>query len=485
MGLGELIEKINAGDVFLDKRENNPNSRSYREIGQSLGRRLAMYAYAYSIPLESVFVSVGGDCRIKTPDFKQEFIQGVVSTKVSILDFGYNRSTPSVEFGGREYGTQAVAVITASHQGPEVNGLKITIKEPAKTASEVKSLKEYKLRTFHAENALNDLYKDSLRHVAGSLKGISIAVDCMNGAASGLFCDILKEKGARVHDHRNFIDGRFPDAYHNEPDPTKYENLERLQEIVKSKDANLGVAFDGDADRLVVLEENGKIVPPEYLGLVFAKHLAMMRYSGPVVLEKKLMFVSNAITNMGLKPIYVETGRPNLINKVQETGAWLGYELSGHIFTNTWLDDGMKNALLLSSMIKRTGKSVSSLVDEACSGMPYNVGELRFDFDKDKARQVMGILGKDRIDGFRYDVGKDLTISDGQCTIYLRTSSNEDKVTAVPFGPDKEDVHAFMAKVLAKVPEDLTAFSRALSECYAKTMASKHSLFYVPNTMEG
>jgi phosphomannomutase len=198
-------------------------------------------------------------------------------------------------------------------------------------------------------------------------------------------------------------------------------------------------------------------------------------------MEKKLMFVKETVEKMGLNPKYVPTGRPYVIEGMKTENARIGYELSGHIFTSEWLDDGMKNILHLASIVQKTGKKVSELVDDACTAMPYNVGEVRFGFDNTKAMRAIRELGEphNRIKNFKYTVENDLTITDGECTLYLRTSSHSDNATAIPFGPTKQRVDPFMDRALENADSE---FRDALMKCYQETAQVRGKLFYSPQS---
>ncbi len=474
----EIKGKLEKDERFIDVRINNPTPEKFFTAGKDIGNYVRENLQRQNRSIDNVLVLVGGDSRILTPSFVDTLILGVNFFEIPVANVGYNRTTPSVEWAGREYGAYLTAVVTASHYGPEKNGVKITINPKAISGLQKDSQK----KPIHLENAVQDAYKESLRNASGDLHGISIAVDCMNGTSSGIFESIAVSKGARVYAIRDVPNGNFPDGNH-EPDPTQYENIATLRQVVKNSNVSFGVAFDGDGDRLVVLTEKGELIPPEYLGLVFAKSLCDNGgYTGSVILENKLMFIEDAIKNFGQSPVFVKTGRPYLIKGMEKENADFGYELSGHLFFRNWLDDAMKNALYLAQIVRESNKPISLLVDEACSGIPYNIGEVRFDFDKTRVtNEIEGLRNNSQYVVERYEDSRDdLLLTDGESSVYLRPSAHANIATVVPWGFSKNKLNTFLNSAFGNISKD---FADAFRDAYAKTAVSKASVFYQPRQL--
>ncbi|MBN2142641.1 hypothetical protein JW711_04895 [Candidatus Woesearchaeota archaeon] len=505
MGFYEsLVKKINNSDEYLiDKRTKNPSPQEYVALGAVLAKRLVMNAQG-----RPVTVSVGGDCRGSTPVLKDAFIQGLLTQDdVVVLDLGYNLSTPSTEHS-RHLGVDATVAITASHQEPDINGLKITVLDEyyRKPAEEIKSrfsqYQEKGKNRYRIKNAYYQEYLKSLEEATEeSLEGLLVCVDAMNGAASRVFSSITRGKGAKVDSIRDYADGDFPSCMKYAPDPSNPTNLKDICDLVKKHSTDvkngqkmIGFAFDGDADRIIAVTEEGKAVPPEYLGLVFAKYISdglagESKHKGrDIIMERKLLPVEQAVRDMRLAPVFKDTGRPNIIKAMKENAAPLGYELSGHIFTAEWIDDAMKDALLLTGIVKKSGKTLSALVDEACSTVEFNVGEVRFDYNKEKAKEIIqSLMPKQESEGPNTPnqdgltitpPGKgDLLISNGTYKLYFRTSSNEDKVSAVPFGGEEAGLRAFVERTLSNVEDK---FKKLVLENFDENLKLREELYYQP-----
>jgi phosphomannomutase/phosphoglucomutase len=234
--------------------------------------------------------------------------------------------------------------------------------------------------------------------------------------------------------------------------------------------ADIGVAFDGDGDRLVVLTEQGKIIDPILLGLVYAKQQALKHKSGAYVAEKKLFFIEDALKSMGLTPIFVDTGRPNIKAAINENQGLGGYELSGHIYDSKGYDDGLRNMLRLIETCSQRKMSISSLIDEAATDLPYYSPEIRFAYDKDLAKQVIESLQQQ----YGCEPSSDITIKQDNAAMYIRTSSHEPKVTVVISGKTKSDAEEMKENVLSQH----TSFLFACKEKYNELIAQRAQLFY-------
>ncbi len=480
----DLIQKMYSGERFLDKREKDPSPDHFYEVGKELANFLKENAIKSGGSIDDIVIAIGGDCRRSTPELIDRFVDGVIDAGISAIYLGYNRSTPSIEWAGERLGVDAVVAVTASHFGPDRNGLKITINGAHKKISTSPSRR-------HFEDEIENFYGKSLFDVAHNLYGVSIAVDSMYGASAKTFSDAATKAGTNISAIHNIPNGNFPTLVKNAPDPSDYKNLAELRTEVKNGKYDFGIALDGDADRLVVVEESGRIIPPEYLGLVFAKYISNNGYTSPVVVEKKLKFVKDALGNMGLQMIEVDTGRPYIMSGMDSAGAGLGYELSGHIFFRNaqvgndsldWNDDAMKTGLYLANIVKETGKKVSELVDEACNGLPFTVGEIRFHYSRQSTLDIIAGLN------LVYDSTspKEITISDGDNTLYLRPSANSDEVTAVVYGNNKGSTKTFLDDTLDRIAvknSEWKRFADKFNIAYEQKAEARELEFYQPKML--
>ncbi len=311
---------------------------------------------------------VGRDVRPSSPPFQGALISGLRSTGIDVIDIG-EVPTPVMYFAVEYLQTDGGMVISASHNPPEYNGVKLRRShshygsEPFDTAAlqEIAHIAEQ--GTFAAgqgsirQVSVADAYVDSIASLLRLPAGFQprVVVDGGNGVAGPLAVRVLQAVGALVEPLYIEPDGTFPNHH---PDPLKAENRADLIEAVQTHQAHLGIALDGDGDRLGVVDDTGSIIWADRYLIVLARYLLAQR-AGAVVFDVKCSTVLiDAIREAGGTPIMGQTGYPNMSSKMRETNAVLGGELSGHVmapYPGHYFDDGAFAGALLLYALSQVG----------------------------------------------------------------------------------------------------------------------------------
>ncbi len=297
-------------------------------IGQSLG--------SMSIERGAPTISVGRDGRLSGPELSQALRDGIVSTGCNAIDLGLVPS-PVSYFAGHALGTGSCISVTGSHNPPDYNGIKMVIAGEAIWGESIQAVKSRAesgdvLKGTGTHNTVD--VKDAYFHrVVGDAKlarPMKIAVDCGNGAAGELAPKIFRAMGCEVTELFCEIDGTFPNHH---PDPSKLENLEDLIRVVKETDVELGLAFDGDGDRLGVVTKSGEVIFPDRQMMLFAADVLSRNPGATIIYDvKSSRLLDKYIVDHGGVPLMWKTGHSLIKAKLKETGSPLAGEMSGHIF---------------------------------------------------------------------------------------------------------------------------------------------------------
>jgi len=314
---------------------------------------------------------VGCDGRTSSPQLKAALIEGVLSTGCHVIDIGLV-PTPLLNFALATLDTvDSGVIVTASHNPAEDNGFKIFYNQQVISGAEILSLKtamdariwksgEGELEQF---DILAQYTEALVKNIAPSSKQLRVVIDCANGAAGPMVQALFEALGCEVIPLYCDIDGTFPN---HPPDPSVPDNLIDLITIVKHEEADLGLAFDGDGDRLVAITAEGRIVWADELLMIFARDVIGRYPETDIVFDvKSTRRLSNLINNYGGHPVMWKTGHSNIRRKISETGAPLGGEFSGHLFFNDrWFgfDDGLYAAARLIEIIDQREQSLEEIV---------------------------------------------------------------------------------------------------------------------------
>ena len=318
-------------------------------------------------------VAVGRDNRPSGPDLAGGIRDGIVLAGGTAIDVG-EVPTPALSFATHTLQVDGGIQITGSHNPPEFNGFKMVLEHNAVFGDDIQYL--YRLITDDkllkkaggmptAHGALLTAYRDAIvKHNGPLARPVKVVVDCGNGVTSLIAIETLRELGAQVTPLFAESDGSFPNHH---PDPSVVENLHDLQTAVERQGAELGIAFDGDGDRIGAVDERGAVVPGDQLLILFGRDLVHRVGAGKVVIfdVKCSEVLPQMLKQAGLEPIMWKTGHSFIKQKMKEVGAPLAGEMSGHMFFGAdWygFDDALFGAARLLAYVAREGGPLSRLL---------------------------------------------------------------------------------------------------------------------------
>ena len=400
-------------------------------VGRAFGSRVRLDSNS-----RSPTVAVGYDNRSTSPALAKGLIAGIRSAGVDVLDIG-TVPTPVLYWSEVTLGADAGVQITGSHNPPEWNGIKMTHGGSSLYGDAIQDL----LRSIQASNFTSgsggyeritvlDHYVDDIAGRFNLERPMRVAVDCGNGTGSILAVRLLEAIGVEVTPLFCESDPTFPNHH---PDPTVDDNLIDLIRSVESGNHDLGVAFDGDADRIGAIDDQGRIIRGDILLLLFG--LDLLKKRGP---GQKLIFdvkcsqvLPELFEKAGGEPIMWQTGHSLIKNKMRETGALLAGELSGHIMiADDYLgfDDALYDACRLIEIISRSGRTLSEMV----SDFPEyrSTPEIRIDVTEDQKWTVVSealVYFKEKYDVISVD-GVRILFGDGWAL--LRASNTQPVIVA-------------------------------------------------------
>jgi phosphomannomutase/phosphoglucomutase len=340
-------------------------------------------------------VAVGQDNRPHSPALAQGLMDGLTSVGVDVISLG-TVPTPLALWAEKRLGTDGAIQVTGSHNPPEYNGIKMTMQGHSFFGSAIQGLLERIQEERFLEGAGTQVeekiipsYVDEVASGFQLARPVRVVLDCGNGAGSLVAVDLLKAIGADVLPLYCESDGTFPNHH---PDPTVDEYLVDMIELVKAEGAELGIAFDGDADRIGAVDENGTVVRGDILLLLFG--LDILEAQGPgqrLVFDVKCSQVLPEVFEAaGGEPVMWKTGHSHIKSRMKELEAPLGGELSGHIcFADRYIgiDDAPYGACRLVDLLARKDQPLSRLVAE----LPQYVStpEIRIEVDEEKKWDVV------------------------------------------------------------------------------------------------
>ncbi len=348
-------------------------------------------------------VCVVRDGRVSSQRLSRALLQGLKASGADVYNAGLG-PTPLGYFSAFRYDMQGVLVVTGSHNPPNHNGIKVMLGQQSFYGDALKALAarietNAMLKGTGRENPLslnNDYVRALFATVGGSLtaRPLKLAWDAGNGAAGGIV--ELIAQSLPVHQHGLLftrVDGHFPNHH---PDPSDPKNLIQLQEAVTGAECDIGLALDGDGDRLGVIDDKGRIVSPDHLLMLFADDVLKQNPGATLIADVK---TSDAwfkrVAQQGGQPLMWKTGHAHIKTKMRETGALFGGEASGHIFFADGYfgyDDGLYAALRTVAIVAASGQKLSALID----ALPplYSSPEIRIPCDDDVKFERIAALQK-------------------------------------------------------------------------------------------
>ena len=283
-------------------------------------------------------INIGRDGRLSSPDMFRWITEGITSTGCNVVDLGII-PTPLLYFSTHMLKYQNGVVITGSHNSSEYNGFKIVVDNKSLFGEEIQTIKKIiESLDFSEGNGKKEedkIIEAYIKELTSNIKlkrSVKVVIDCGNGATSVLAKECYEKLECEVIDLFSNLDGNFPNHH---PDPSKPENMKDLIEKVISTDAEIGIAFDGDGDRLGVVSAKGEIIYPDMQMILFSQQVLKRKQGSKIVYDVKCSkLLPESITKNGGVPIISKTGHSFIKNKIRQVSAALGGEMSGHIFFN-------------------------------------------------------------------------------------------------------------------------------------------------------
>ncbi len=355
-------------------------------VGRAYGTRLRR--------LGGQTVAVGYDGRLSSPTLAARLEAGLAASGIDVKRIGCG-PTPMLYFATHHLGTDGGLIITGSHNPPDYNGIKMVLQGKPFFGEDIRAIGRL-AATGDFESGAGTVvdapvlaaYVDRL--LAGFVPGrpLAVAWDPGNGAAAAVLPDLVARLPGRHVVINGTVDGRFP-AHH--PDPTVEENLEQLKATVRETGADLGIAFDGDSDRIGVVDGQTRVVWGDQLLLILAREVLAARPGATIIADVKTsQAFFDEITRLGGVPRMARTGHSLIKTLMAETGAPIAGEMSGHIFfahDYYGFDDALYAAVRLLSVLGNAASTLAEMRD----AMPalLNTPELRFDCPEERKFQVV------------------------------------------------------------------------------------------------
>ena len=362
-------------------------------------------------------VAIGRDGRESGPELSAALARGLRAAGINVIDVGM-AATPMVYFTTYALNTHSGVMVTGSHNPPEYNGLKMMLAGDTLAGDDIQALRK-RIETGHIVNGAgsyrtHDIREAYLSRIVGDIKvarKIKIAVDCGNGVAGAFAPELYRRLGCDVQELFCEVDSRFPNHH---PDPSQPKNLQDLITALKTGDAEIGLAFDGDGDRLGVVTKSGKIIYPDRQLMLFADDVLKRNPGAEIVFDvKSTRNLFSWVRERGGKPVMWKTGHSFIKAKLKERGAPLAGEMSGHVFfKERWygFDDALYAGARLLEILSRVPD-----ISAALEGLPDAVStpELHVHTAEGENYTLMDALKRDakfsnaqeiiRIDGVRVE----------------------------------------------------------------------------------
>ncbi len=407
-------------------------------------------------------IVVGHDYRSYSEEIKSALKKGLISTGCFIKDIGLSLS-PMVYFAQFNLNSDAIAMVTASHNENGWTGVKMGIKKGLTHApEEMKELKEITLNKKFIEgignekqiNNFQQIYKNDLINKNKINKKIKAVVACGNGTAGIFAPDILRGIGCEVIELDCNLDYTFP-KYN--PNPEDLEMLHAISKTVKDNNADIGFGFDGDGDRVGVIDNTGNEIFSDKIGLLIARNLSEKHQGSKFIVDVKstgLYAKDEILLKNNCKTLYWKTGHSHIKRKVNEENALAGFEKSGHFFFNEPLgygyDDGINSAIQICHLLNNQNKNISEIISElpktyqTPTMAPFCKDDKKYLVVEDMVKQIKKLQDdKIKIDG--QEIKEILTVNgirfsfeDGSWGL-IRASSNKPSLVVVTESPTSDE----------------------------------------------
>jgi phosphomannomutase/phosphoglucomutase len=431
------------------------------EIVEAIGHAIGSEAVAR----KQHSIAIGRDGRLSGPGFAQALARGIRKSGINVIDVGMV-ATPMTYFAAYQLKTDCAVMITGSHNPPDYNGLKMVLAGETLSGETIQKLRQRIEQNdlTHGAGSYSqyDIAPEYLARIVGDIKlarPLKITVDCGNGVAGDFAAKLYRGVGCSVTEMFCEVDGNFPNHH---PDPSDPHNLQDLIAALRDNDSELGLAFDGDGDRLGVVTKDGKIIFPDRQLMLFAADVLSRNAGAEIIFDvKSTRNLFSWIREHGGKPTLWKTGHSLVKAKMRETGALLAGEMSGHVFfKERWygFDDGLyAGARLLEILSKESDPSatLNALPDAVCTP------ELHIHTAEGVNHSLIAQLQKEA----RFTEARDIITIDGLRVEYadgfgLMRPSNTTPVIVLRFEADDaaalKRIQDDFRRVLLKAAPDLT-----------------------------
>jgi phosphomannomutase/phosphoglucomutase len=424
-----------------------------KELTPEVVKLIGMAIGSESIAQGERGIVVGRDGRLTGPMLSESLIAGLIKSGCHVVDIGMV-PTPLVYFSTYTKGASSGVMVTGSHNPPEYNGFKIMIAGETLSADKIQNLYSriinQKFSSGSGSSTSINIDQDYMNTIKSDItidRELNIVVDCGNGVAGNIAPKLFESLGVKVTKLFCLVDGRFPNHH---PDPSNPENLEDLIKEVVDTGADLGLAFDGDGDRLGLVDNNGNVIWADRQMILYARDVLSRKPGAKIIFDVKCSsLLPKDISEHGGEPIMSRTGHSFIKNKLKETNAELGGEMSGHIFFNDrWygFDDALYTGARLLEIISKTDKTCAEVFAELPSSV--STPEINIHFDKQGQQyDVMEALSKNvdfpgaeinTLDGVRVDYEN--------CWGLVRASNTTPCLVLRFEGSDKESLNSIKSQ---------------------------------------
>lgn len=362
-------------------------------------------------------IVIGRDGRLSGPVLTDALAEGLMASGCSVIDVGL-APTPVIYFAAFEFETYSAVVLTGSHNPPAYNGLKMVINGETLSGDRIQELKtrieNSELSDGQGNRVERTIIDNYIKRITSDIKPekeLKLVIDCGNGIAGAVAPELFRQLGCEVIELYCDVDGSFPNHH---PDPSQKENLEDLIDAVKEHGADVGLAFDGDGDRLGVISPKGEVIWPDRQMILFARDVLQRQPGAEIIFDVKCSRnLATAIQEAGGHPVMWRTGHSFIKAKLKESGAALAGEMSGHIFfAERWygFDDGIYAGARLVELLAKAEQASQQIFDDLPDS--YNTPELRIEMEEGQHFEFMRELEEtanfsdgrvSTIDGVRVD----------------------------------------------------------------------------------
>ena len=426
-----------------------------RLIGRAIGSE--------AVARKATTVVIGRDGRLSSMDLAARLAEGLQASGVNVIDVG-RVATPMLYFAAYQLGGQSGVMVTGSHNPPDYNGFKMMLAGETLAGEEIQKL----CRRIEKDNFSNgqgtyreqDISEDYLNYITESCKlarPMSIVIDCGNGVAGAFAAKLYRRLGCKVRELFCDVDGNFPNHH---PDPAKPENLQDLIKALQKTDAEIGLAFDGDGDRLGVVTKDGQIIWPDRQLMAFAADVLSRNPTAKIIYDvKSTRMLAPWIREHGGEPLMCRTGHSYIKAAIKESGALLAGEMSGHVFfKERWFgfDDGLYAGVRLLEILSQCDDPSALL-----NALPNALSTPELNLKMAKEGENHALISELQKQQQAFTSAKEVITIDGVRVEYkdgfgLARASNTTPVIVLRFEADNQTALNRIQKDFRKVLGDLT-----------------------------